>query len=139
MHKTSVPMLWRRFKNKYQLVGSHCENCKTNFYPLRVLCPKCRREGKIVDKKFTNYGEVVSYTHTHAPPAGFEKSAPYTVAIVKFDDDGPDVVGQIVDCESENMKIGLRVEATFRKIYEDGTEGIIHYGLKFKPITHENL
>ncbi|MFH1127746.1 MAG: Zn-ribbon domain-containing OB-fold protein [archaeon] len=138
MHKTSVAMLWRRFKNKYQLYGTYCEKCKTDYYPPREICPVCRRLGKIVEKKFSNYGEIVSYTQTHASPAGFEKSVPYTVALVKMDN-GPTVVGQLIDTDEEKVKIGLRVETTFRKIYEDGEEGIIHYGLKFMPITHENL
>jgi len=139
MHKTSVPMLWRRFKNKYILCGTNCEKCNTDFYPPREICPKCRRLGKIVEKKFSNYGEIVTYTQIYAPPSGFEKSVPYTVAIVKLDDNGPNVAGQVVDCDAKCLKIGMRVEATFRKIYEDGNEGIIHYGIKFMPITHEKL
>ncbi len=139
MHRTSVPMLWRRFKNKYKLIGTHCEKCNTDFYPPRELCPKCRRTGKIIEKRFSNYGTIFTYTRIYAPPAGFEKDVPYNIAIVKLDNNGPDVLGQIVDCDPKNLKIGLRVEASFRKIYEDGKEGIIQYGIKFMPITHENL
>ncbi len=139
MHRTSVPMLWRRFKNKYKLLGTHCEKCNTDFYPPRELCPKCRRTGKIVEKRFSNYGAIVTYTQIYAPPAGFEKSVPYALAIVRLDKNGPDVLGQVVDCDAKKLKIGLRVEASFRKIYEDGKEGIIQYGIKFMPITHENL
>ena len=98
MHRTSVPMLWRRFKNKYKLIGTHCEKCNTDFYPPRELCPKCRRTGKIVEKRFSNYGAIVTYTQIYAPPAGFEKSVPYALAIVRLDKNGPDVLGQVVDC-----------------------------------------
>ncbi|MCK5699128.1 MAG: Zn-ribbon domain-containing OB-fold protein [Candidatus Aenigmarchaeota archaeon] len=139
MHRTSVPMLWRRFRNKYHLIGTYCEKCKTGFYPPREVCPECRRGGKIVEKKFSNYGEIVTYTVISAPPAGFEKGAPYALAIVKMDENGPNVLGQVVDCDFEKLGMGLRVETTFRKIYEDGKEGIVQYGLKFMPITHENL
>jgi len=45
--------------------------------------------GKISEKKFNNYGEIVTYTQIYAPPSGFEKSVPYTVAIVKLDGNGP--------------------------------------------------
>ncbi len=139
MHKTSVAMLWRQFKHKYHLIGTYCEKCKTGYYPPRQVCPKCRRSGKITEKKFSNYGTITTHTTVFASPAGFEKSVPYPLAIIKLDNNGPNVVGQIIDCDLDKLKIGLRVETTFRKIYEDGKEGIIHYGIKFMPITHENL
>jgi len=49
-------------------------------------------------------------------------------------DDGPKLTSQIVDCKREDLKIGRRVEACFRRIYTDGKEGIINYGLKFRPV-----
>ena len=133
MHKTSVPGVWRRFKNRYQVVGTQCETCKTNFYPPRELCPKCRRGGKISEKKFAGIGKIVTYTRVHAAPAGYEKQVPYAVAIVQLEE-GPMLTAQIVDYKVEERKIGQNVRATFRKMYEDGDEGIIHYGTKFTPV-----
>ena len=49
-------------------------------------------------------------------------------------DEGPKITAQIVDCELDDVKIGMRVQSTFRKIQEDGYMGAIHYGYKFKPI-----
>ena len=34
----------------------------------------------------------------------------------------------------ENIKIGMKVENTFRKIQDDGYTGAIYYGYKFKPL-----
>ncbi len=133
MHKTSVPGVWRRFKNRYQVVGTQCETCKTNFYPPRELCPKCRRGGKISEKKFAGVGKIVTYTRVHAAPSGYEKQVPYAVAIVQLEE-GPMLTAQIVDYKTDELKIGQSVRATFRKMYEDGDEGIIHYGTKFTPI-----
>ncbi len=133
MHKTSVPGVWRRFKNRYQVVGTRCETCKTNYYPPRELCPTCRRHGKISDKKFMGVGKIVTYTIVHAAPSGYEKQIPYAVAIVQLEE-GPMLTAQIVDYKSDELKIGQSVRATFRKMYEDGDEGIIHYGTKFTPV-----
>jgi len=47
-------------------------------------------------------------------------------------EEGPKIVAQMTDCKSEELKIGLRVEAAFRRIYEDGD--IIRYGVKFRPV-----
>ena len=41
---------------------------------------------------------------------------------------------QIVDCEIDDVKIGMMLKSVFRKIQEDGEAGLIHYGYKFKPI-----
>jgi len=39
-----------------------------------------------------------------------------------------------VDVEPDEMKTGMRVEATFRRVKEDGSSGLIEYGYKFRPI-----
>ena len=130
-------MFWRRFKSRYQLIGTICKNCNSKFYPPRNVCPTCRRDGKIEEVMFKNTGKIVSYTIIHTGPTGFEKQTPYPVAIIELNN-GPKITAQIVDCESDELKIGLSVKSTFRKIYEDGKDGIIHYGLKFKPVKNSN-
>ncbi len=54
------------------------------------------------------------------------------VALVELDD-GVRILSQMVDVEPEEVKVGMRVEATFRRIREDGGSGIIEYGYKFRP------
>ena len=51
--------------------------------------------------------------------------------------EGPQVTGQIVDCDLNEVKIGMRVETTFRRIQEDGYTGAIYYGYKFKKSNNE--
>lgn len=133
MHKSNVPMAWRRFKNKYNLVGSRCIKCDKHFYPPRIICPICRRAGEMEDFEFSGDGKIVSFTIIRSGPHGFDKQTPYPIAIVELDE-GANVTGQIVDYDESELKIGQKVRASFRKIYEDGKEGIIHYGIKFKPV-----
>ena len=130
MHRTSVPLLWRRFKHHYRLLGNHCKTCKTDYYPPREICPNCRRKGVLEEKEFEKKGTIHTYSIIHSGPTGFEKQTPYAVALIKLDN-GPIVVSQIVDTPLDNIKIGAKVAGCFRKVYEDGKEGIIHYGLKF--------
>jgi len=66
-------------------------------------------------------------------PQGFEEQKPYTVALVKLDE-GPMVTAQLTDVARAEVKIGLRVEMVTRKLREDGDEGQIIYGYKFRPI-----
>jgi len=49
-------------------------------------------------------------------------------------ENGVRVLGTLTDVFGE-VKEGMDVEAVFRKISEDGEEGLIYYGTKFRPIT----
>ncbi len=78
-------------------------------------------------------GEVYSFSTMYNVPKGFEEQKPYTIALVKLDD-GPMVTAQLTDVSNDEVKIGLRVEMVTRKIREDGEEGQIIYGYKFRPL-----
>jgi uncharacterized OB-fold protein len=44
------------------------------------------------------------------------------------------VTAQLTDVAPNDVKIGLRVEMVTRKLREDGEEGQIIYGYKFRPL-----
>ena len=127
----SVPMFWREIPSRYNLSGSRCTMCGAYHYPARNICPKCRRSGKIEPYKFKGTGEVVTYTVINTPAKRFEKYTPYILAIIKLDE-GPMLTAQLV-CEPDDVRIGMRVRAVFRKMGESGERGIIYYGTKFVP------
>jgi uncharacterized protein len=79
------------------------------------------------------HGEVYSFSVMYNAPKGFEEHKPYTIALVKLDD-GPMITAQLTDVEPNDVSIGLRVEMVTRKLREDGAEGQIIYGYKFRPI-----
>ena len=62
---------WRKFKERYGLIGSHCENCRAYFYPTSIICPKCRRSGKVKEHKFSGNGKVFAHTTVRVAPEGF--------------------------------------------------------------------
>ncbi|MCD6590663.1 MAG: Zn-ribbon domain-containing OB-fold protein [Candidatus Aenigmarchaeota archaeon] len=129
----AVPFHWRRFKERYMLLGSKCEHCGEYFYPRRTICPKCRRAGKIRDVKFSGKGKVYSYTVIRVPPEGFREFVPYIIAIVELSE-GAKVLSQIVDCEVDEVRIGMPVEVCFRRIRSENDSGLILYGFKFRPV-----
>jgi hypothetical protein len=83
--------------------------------------------------QLTGEGEVVSYTVVHDAAEGFEMQVPYVVALVKTNE-GPILTGQVVDLDPTEVRIGLKVRATFRRLREEGKAGVIHYGYKFAPV-----
>ncbi len=122
---------WRLISSRYNLIGTECKTCGVKFFPPRTICPTCRRKGEIDKFKFSGEGEIYTYTVIRAPPTGFEYLKPYVVAVVKLEE-GAMCTAQIVDCKPEEVKIGSKVEMTFRKIIADDDAGIIRYGYKFK-------
>jgi uncharacterized OB-fold protein len=104
-----VARFWREIPQRYNIIGNKCGSCERVFFPPREACPHCRRKslGKMEDIKLSGKGEIVTYTIIHVGP-------------------------EIVDCNIDEVKIGMKVENTFRRIQEDGYTGAIYYGYKFK-------
>ncbi|MEM2740280.1 MAG: Zn-ribbon domain-containing OB-fold protein [Candidatus Bathyarchaeia archaeon] len=128
-----VPFHWRRRKERYRLIGSRCEICGKTFFPKREICPNCRRRGRIVDVELPGRGRVYSYTVIRVPSEGFEYYTPYVIAIIELEN-GTRIMSQSVDCNSEDVYIGMLVEVCFRRIFSQGDKGIISYGFKFRPL-----
>lgn len=122
---------WRHIPQRYNLIGSKCLQCGEVFFPMRVICPKCRRKGKLEDIKFNGNGKIHSSSVIHTPTDEFKNISPYPVAIIELDE-GAKITSQIVDCDTEDIEIGQEVELVFRKIRAESDEGVISYGYKFK-------
>ena len=127
----TVPRFWRNIPARYNLIGTKCLTCEKCYFPPRTTCPACRRAGKIEMHKFEGIGEVVTYTVIHSASEGFDRQTPYVLAIIRLDE-GPCMTAQIV-CDPNEIEIGMKVRSTFRKIAEEGPDGVICYGTKFVP------
>ncbi len=77
-------------------------------------------------------GKILSWTLIRVPPAGFEQEAPYPVVLVELEKER--IIGQLVDWQGKDLKTGKTVEAVYRRISKPDSEGIIPYGIKFRPI-----
>lgn len=130
----SIPRFWREIPSRYNLVGTKCGNCGALDFPPRAICPHCGRRslGHMEKHQLGGRGRVVTFTIVHDAPKAFELVKPYILAIVELEE-GVRLTSQIVDCPPEEVGVGMPVEATFRKLGEEGPSGIIHYGVKFRP------
>ena len=124
---------WRLKQQRYGLVGEVCPHCAAKIFPPRDVCPNCGGEAKTAFA-FSGKGEVFSYTTIYEAPAGFDDTAPYTVALVKLEE-GPLVTAQLTDLGSQPVEIGMPVEMVTRRLRQDGDErGMLIYGYKFRPL-----
>ncbi len=132
----SIARFWRETPRRYNLGGSRCTNCGTVYFPPRAVCPSCAKHrqslGRLEPFQLSGDGEVVTFTIVHDAAEGFEMQVPYALAIVRTRE-GPMLTGQVVDMEPKEVRIGLKVRATFRKLRSEGEAGVIHYGYKFTP------
>lgn len=129
----NVPRFWRKINNRYNLVGTKCNNCGQAYFPPRNICPNCRREGEIVEHSLSDNGELVTYTVIRSAAEGYDKETPYILGIVEMEEDTR-LTSQIVDCDIEEVEIGMEVKPVFRKLGEESEGGLLYYGVKFSPL-----
>jgi uncharacterized OB-fold protein len=122
---------WRKTPERYRLEAGKCKKCGSIQFPNRLICPECgAKEFETI--RLSGKGELATYTVIRVAPMGFADLAPYAVGIVKLAE-GIRVMGQVTDCNPEELKIGDRVTTQFRRINEEGITGMIMYGYKFVP------
>lgn len=127
-----IPRHWRLSNQRYALVGEVCDRCGAHLFPPRDVCPECGRPAA-TPYTFSGRGEVYSYSTLYQAPEGFQEFVPYTVALVKLEE-GPLVTAQLTDVDPEEVRVGMPVEMVTRKIREEGEDGLIIYGYKFRPV-----
>ena len=132
----AIPRFWREIPSRYNLIGTKCGSCGQVDFPPREVCPECGRRSiwKMQRFRLKGAGQVVTYTVIHDAPAQFEMQKPYVIAIIETDE-GVRLTSQIIDVAPNEVKIGMRVQAVFRKLGQEGSAGVIHYGYKFRPAT----
>ena len=115
-----IPRHWRIKKQRYALVGEVCPHCDAKLFPPRDICTECGQDAK-TEYAFSGRGEVFSFTTIYDAPAGYETTAPYTVALVKLQE-GPVITAQLTDLGDDEVKIGMPVEMVTRRLRQDGDE-----------------
>jgi uncharacterized OB-fold protein len=131
----NVARYWRTAKTRYSLVGETCRVCGEPIFPPRDLCPHCTEAGQ--DRRiFGGKGEVYSFSHVNDAPAGYTEYPPYTIALIKLEE-GPLLTAQLTDVDEGDVRIGMPVEMVTRKLKEEGENGMIVYGYKFRPVLEQ--
>jgi hypothetical protein len=115
---------------RYSLVGEVCNKCGAKLFPPRDVCPECSKPA-YEPYTFSGNGSVYSYSTIYQAPKGYEDLVPYTVALIELNE-GPLVAAQLTDMDREEIEIGMPVEMVTRKLREEGDDGLIVYGYKFR-------
>ena len=95
-----------------------CADCGRLRHPPGPMCPACHslnREYVVA----SGVGEVYSYVVHHHPPVP-GRTPPFVVAVVELPE-GVRVVGNVIDCVPEEVRIGMPVELTFQRMDDELT------------------
>ena len=110
---------WEGCKRR-ELLAQRCADCGRLRFPPQPMCPFCTSM-HTEWTKLSGKGQVFSWTVCHPPvlPA-FEDKSPYNVILVELDE-GIRIVSNLVDCENDQIEIGMPVEVLFEDITDDVT------------------
>jgi 3-hydroxy-3-methylglutaryl CoA synthase len=119
--KSSAVTIWRDTPSVYKWYGVKCKNCGAIQYPdMLRSCAVCRTDDQFDPIKLQLKGTIFTYTLDHLV-GGTYLDIPVPRCIIDLDGGGRVLLNMTeIDKPEENVKIGMRVELTFRKEHEGG-------------------
>ena len=96
-----------------RLVGSRCPSCQQVYFPGRGVCPTCAVAlGDAVE--LPDRGTITSFCIVNVPFLGQRIKIPYVAANIVLD--GADIAFShlILECDADEVRMGMRVEAVWR-------------------------
>ncbi len=103
---------------KSELCIQRCKACGTLRHPPRPMCSSCRSlEWDSVTA--SGRGEVYSFVvHHHPPVPGFDP--PFVVAVVQLEE-GTRIIGNVIDIDSADVRVGMAVQVCFVPVHDEWT------------------
>ena len=110
---------WEGTKRRELLVRK-CKGCGEYQWPPRPMCVCCH-SFDFEWVKVSGRGTLYTYTVVNrAFNLAFEDDVPYGIAVVELEE-GPRMVGNSVDMNPMDLKVGMPLEAVFNDVTEEVT------------------
>lgn len=129
-HVPFRPKLMRFGDGRGVLVGGRCRACGAAYFPAPEVCARC---GGLELEPIDLSRQGVVYTYTVVRQSTPEFQTPYVLVYVDLPE-GVRVLGQLVGCEPETVRVGMPVEVVFQEVGKD-PQGRPVIGWRFQP-TH---
>jgi 3-hydroxy-3-methylglutaryl CoA synthase len=127
--RPAAPPSHRAERWKFGFVGSRCKSCGAANLPPQRVCVMCDAIDQMEPEPFaSSQATVATYTQDRL---AYSMQPPVVVAILDFDQGGR-FSCQLTDVDPQAIKIGDRVEMTFRLLHT--ADGILNYFWKARPL-----
>ena len=102
-----------------KLVGETCPSCNQVYYPPSGTCARCgvATEGAV---EVADRGTVTTYAIVRVPSDNIDLELPYCAAHILLDGANMPFFGLIQECDWEQVRMGMRVEAVWKPESEWG-------------------
>jgi hydroxymethylglutaryl-CoA synthase len=114
---------------KYAFTGSRCQACGARHVPPQRVCVKCHAVDRMRPERLSDVPATIA-TFT-VDRLAYSMSPPVVVAVIDFEGGGR-FQCEMTDVDPKAVKIGDRVQLTFRRLYT--ANGIHNYFWKARPI-----
>lgn len=113
---------WWTHVKEHRLVVQRCKACGTFRHPPSPVCYRCR-SFEHEWAPLSGRGVVYSYTIAYHPPSPALKDlVPYNVVLVELQDaGGVRMLGNLLDADLGEIRVGLPVEVVFENISDKVT------------------
>ncbi len=129
---TPLARQWRERRAILGLCGSRCKRCGTPQYPPQRICvkPDCGAVDEMEPYRFCDKkGHLFTYT---ADNLAYSPSPPQIYGMINFEGGGR-YWFDFADCDADSLEVGMPVEMSFRRKYEDKALGMHIYFWKAIP------
>ena len=127
----SATVTWRDRNSIIRCHGSKCHNCGTLTYPVQRICYNCSSKDNFAEVPISGMeGRVFTFTLDNLAGRSDDPVVPQIIA--ELGKEKVRFYGMMTDCEPSEIKVGMPLGLTFRKIYEGG--GMHNYFWKCRPV-----
>ncbi len=124
-----APPALRAERWKFAFTGSRCQACGARHLPPQRVCVRCHAADRMAPERLADVPATIA-TFT-VDRLAFSPSPPMVVAVLDFEGGGR-FQCEVTDVDPGRVKIGDRVEMTFRRLLTAG--GIHNYFWKARPV-----
>ncbi len=125
----AAPPSWRRTDWKFGLVAAKCTRCGTRSLPPDRVCQQCHAVDEMAPEPLADVPATVT-TYT-VDRLAYTPSPPMLMVVIDFDGGGR-MRCQLTDAAEDEVRAGLRVEMTFRRLVT--ASGVHNYFWKARPV-----
>ena len=126
--RPAAPPSFRREAWKFAFTGSRCQACGTRHLPPQRVCVKCQAVDRMAPERMADVPATIS-TYT-VDRLAYSLSPPVVAAVIDFEGGGR-FQCELTDVDPAAVKIGDRVEMTFRRLFT--ASGVHNYFWKARP------